>query len=57
MQFDIDAKVVGIEFQRVAGAQSAFLVDVHRQRGDGAVETQFPVAVLVGMTLEGDGCV
>ncbi|MCY1300993.1 hypothetical protein D9M69_340240 [compost metagenome] len=55
VQFDIDAEVVRIQLERVAGPQAGFLVDVHRQRGDGAIETELPVAVLVGMALERDG--
>ncbi|MNN33363.1 hypothetical protein D3C81_1471220 [compost metagenome] len=54
VQFDIDAKIVGIQLQRVAGPQTAFLVHVHGQRGDGTVKGQQPVAILGRMARKGN---
>ncbi|MNT77868.1 hypothetical protein D3C72_2170340 [compost metagenome] len=48
VQFDVDAEVIAVELELVAGAQAGVLVDVHRQRGDGAVERQLQVFVLGG---------
>ncbi len=38
VQLDVDAEVVGVELQLVAGTDARVLVDVERQRGDRAVE-------------------
>ena len=54
VQFDIDAEVVGVQLQLVAGLDAAVLVDVEVQRGDCAVEAQAPVLVLVGVGVVGD---
>src|SRR4029079_15819168 len=54
-QLDVDAEVVGIELQLVVGRQPGVFLDVHRQRGDRAVEGQFPRPVDVGGSIEGDG--
>lgn len=54
VQFDIDAQIVGIELQLVAGTQAAIFAHIHRQRGDGAVEAQLPVLVLAGLGAEID---
>ncbi len=53
-EFDIDAEVVGIQFQFVAVQQAASWIDVHGQCGDRAVERQFPVAVAGRVGLEID---
>ena len=53
-EFDIDAEVVGIQFQLVAVHQAAGGIDIHGQRGDRAVERQFPVAVAGRVGLEID---
>ena len=46
-KLDVDAEVVGIELELVAGIQAAVLVDVQRQRRDRAVERELPVRVAV----------
>ena len=38
VQFDVDAEIVGVEFQLVAGAQAAVFVNVHRERRDTVVD-------------------
>src|SRR5262249_9229779 len=38
-QFDVDAKVVRIEFQLVCRREPAILSDVHRQSGNWAIDT------------------
>ena len=37
VQLDVDAQVVGVELELVAGLQAAVFVHVHGQRGDAAV--------------------
>jgi hypothetical protein len=44
VKFDVDAEVVGVEFEFIAGAEAAILVDVHGQSSDAAVDGEFPVA-------------
>jgi hypothetical protein len=45
VQFDVDAEVVAVELQLVAGTDAGILVDVQAQRGDRPVELHRPVAV------------
>ena len=47
-QFDVDAEVVGIQFQLVVGREARVLVHVHRQGRDRTVERRLPVPVAVG---------
>ncbi|MNL46933.1 hypothetical protein D3C87_1696850 [compost metagenome] len=54
VQFDVHAQVVGIQLELVARAQAAVFGDIHGQGGDGAVERQAPMAVLVGLGAEID---
>src|SRR6185369_11505619 len=54
-QFDVDAKVVGIELELVAGAQPAILVDVHREKGDAILEGELPMPVAARLGAEVDG--
>jgi hypothetical protein len=53
-EFDVDAEVVAVELQLVAGAQAGVLGDVHRQRRHRAVEREPPVAVArwVGLVVD-----
>ena len=51
VQLDVDAEVVRIELQFVAGTQAAVLVDVHRDGCHRAVERQAPVPVSGGIGL------
>ena len=53
-QLNIDAKIVGIQLQLVAAQQRRIGIDIHRQRGDGTIERQFPVLVAAGVGLEVD---
>src|SRR5262249_30176918 len=55
-QFDVDAKVVRIEFQLVCRREPAILCDVHRQGGNWTIDTECPVPVLLGTRLEVDRC-
>src|SRR5262245_2380684 len=56
VQFDVDAKIVGIELELVV-AEPAGLVDVHDQVGDVAVifDAPVPVARRVGLVINGVG--
>ncbi|EHP38252.1 hypothetical protein OR16_38072 [Cupriavidus basilensis OR16] len=51
VQLDVDAEVVAVELELVAGAQAGVLIDVYRQRGNGAVEGQLEVLVLGWVSL------
>ncbi len=44
-KFDIDAEIVGIEFQVVAFEQRALFVDVEEERRDIAVDLELPMPV------------
>ena len=48
VQLDVDAEVVAVELELVAGAEAAVLVDVDRQRRDRALDRQLPVPVARG---------
>ena len=50
-ELDVDAEVVGVELELVAGADAAVLVEVGDQGGDRAVEDELPVAVAGGLGL------
>ena len=54
VQLDVDAEVVGVEFQLVPGSNSCFLVDIQRQRGNPAVNFHPPVLVAIRLRFEGD---
>src|SRR5204863_72618 len=45
VQLDVDAEVVRVELQLVAGPNAAIFLDVHGHRGDGAVVRDAPVSV------------
>src|SRR5476649_1395462 len=53
-QLDVDAQVVGIELQLVAGPEAAILVHVHGEVGDTAFERELPVLVAAGLGPEVD---
>ena len=53
-ELDVDAEVVGIELELVVGREAGVFADVHRQRGDRAVEGQLPVVVAVGGGVKSD---
>ena len=54
VELDIDAEIVGIELELVAGLDPAILGDVERERRHVPVERQPPMPVAVGMGLEID---
>ena len=51
-ELDVDAEIVGIQLQQIAFEQAAILVHVHRERGDVAIDRQFPVPVARGIGLK-----
>src|SRR4029077_4895368 len=53
-QLDVDAEVVGIELQLVAGPEAAILVHVHGEIGDARLGAELPVPVAVGRRAEVD---
>ena len=55
-EFDVDAEIVGIEFELVAFEQAAVLVDVHGERRDIAGNVELPVPVARGIGLKIDVC-
>ena len=56
-EFDVDAEIIGVQLQLVAGPDAAVFVDVEHQGGDGAVEFDLPVRVARGVGVVGDrGC-
>ena len=46
-QLDIDAEIVGVELELVAGREAARLVDVELQGGDSVLDTQAPVTIAI----------
>ena len=44
-EFDVDAKIVGIQLELIALEQPAILVDIHRQRRDIAVDIELPMPI------------
>jgi hypothetical protein len=51
VQLDVDAQVIAIELELVAGTQAGVLVEVGGELGHRTFEAQLPVAVLAGMGL------
>jgi hypothetical protein len=58
-QFDIDAKIVGIQLELIALEQPAILVDVHGQRRDLAIDVQLPMPVArrIGLKIDMPGTI
>ena len=54
VELDIDAEIVGVELQRIVAGNGAILVHVERERGNGTVDGEAPVAVLVRVGPEVD---
>ena len=54
VQLDVDAEIVGVELELVAGTNTAVLGDVHRERRERAVERELPVAVAARVRCEID---
>src|SRR6185312_14862055 len=57
VQLDIDAEIVGVELQPVAGRDPARLVDIERQPRDGRLDPQAPMPVARRISVEGDHAV
>ena len=58
VQLDVDAEVIAVELELVAGLQAAVFGHVHRQRGDLSIEAQLPVFVARGLgTVVDDGVI
>ena len=53
-EFDVDAEIVGIQFELVAFEQRALLIDVEQERRDIAVDLELPMAVARRIGLEID---
>src|SRR5262245_14955442 len=53
-ELDIDAKIVGIQFQLIAGGETAVLGDVHGQGGNWTVDVERPMPVFRWIRLEVD---
>ncbi len=54
VQLDVDAEVVAVQLELVAGGDALVLGDVERECRDGAVARELPVVVAVGMRFEID---
>jgi hypothetical protein len=54
VELDVDAQVVAVHLELVAGYQPAGLVDVQSQVGDLAVDVEPPVPVVLGGGVERD---
>ena len=54
VQLDVNAEVVRIELELVAGLQAAVFVDVHGQRRNAAVKREPPMAILSGSHVKRD---
>ncbi len=53
-EFDVDAEIVGIQFELIAFEQPAILVDIHGERRDVTVDRELPmfVARRVGLKID-----
>ena len=54
VELDVDAQVVAVHLQLVAGHDPAGLVDVEPQVGDLTLDVELPMAVRGGFRVEGD---
>src|SRR6266852_346625 len=55
-QFNVDAKIVGIELELITLEQPAILVDVHGERRDVISDSELPMPVARRVGLEIDVC-
>ncbi len=53
-ELDVDPEVVRVELQGVPGREAAVGIDLHLERGDGAVDRETPVPVAVWVAFEVD---
>ena len=51
-KFDVDTKVVGVQFEFVAFFERELILHVHIEFGDFAVERELPMLVLIGGGVE-----
>ena len=51
VQLDVDAEIVGVELELVAGTKTAVFVDVHRDGGDASLVGDAPVLIAGGIGL------
>ena len=58
-QFDVDAKIVGIQLELIAFEQPAILIDVHDQGGDVAIDLKLPMPVArrIGLKIDMPGAI
>ena len=54
VQLNVNAQVVGVELELVAGLQAAVFVDIHGQRRHAAVNGEPPMAILSGSHVKRD---
>jgi len=54
VQLDVDAQIIGIELELVAGRDPAILGDVEQQGRDAPVYSEAPVLVSFRLGIEGD---
>ncbi len=54
VQLNVDAEIVGVQLELVAGLQTAIFVDVHGEGRNAAVDREFPVAEVAGSAVELD---
>jgi hypothetical protein len=54
VQLHVDAEVVGVELELVAGLDAAVFLDVQGEGGHRAVAGELPVVVMRGLGVEGD---
>jgi len=53
-QLDVNAQIVGVQFQLVAGLDGRVFIDVERERGYGAVKGEAPVLITLRYAVECD---
>ena len=51
----VDAQIIGIQLELVAGFDAAIFVDIQMQGGYRPISAQAPVLVPIGMRVVGDG--
>src|SRR5208282_4407764 len=54
VQLDVDAEIVGIELEPIAGEEPALFRDIQGQGGDRTVTGETPVAIAGGIGVERD---
>ena len=54
VEFDVDAEVIGVRLEFVVVPQTGLGIDGHGERGNGSVDRQLPMVVLLGRCSEVD---